>query len=404
MSRRSAVVALIVTALVVAAGIGLYVRAASAVTPGFIALAGDVRAEEYVVRAPSITLPTPDYTVGIVTPATSAPKRPATGAPAGSASRAPAVSGFLSEVTVTEGASVTTGQVLARLDTTMLDLGVTSARAAATKARADLTVLENGISKLEDARAKLVTARRTVTAARASLAATITALVVTRTSLEASITAIKAIIAHNGPVPPYPAILAGLQNALTGLNAGLAGARKGLATIDAGLAKMAKGLAQIDSGLTQLRAARKLARVNIQAQDVAVLLAQSRRDSATIVSPVSGVVTFARIAGTAAIVGAPLVRIRPDGPTRVDTYLTTDQLAQVTIGTPVTVDFDSNTGGAKTGRIAVISGAAAVPPTGFPTAIVHMTRAVRVTIELDPGQTAPAGTPVDIEIRTGPAR
>ena len=32
-----------------------------------------------------------------------------------------------------------------------------------------------------------------------------------------------------------------------------------------------------------------------------------------------------------------------------------------------------------------------------------MTRAVRVTIELDHGETAPAGTPVDIEIRTGSA-
>lgn len=404
MSRRSAVVALVVTALVAAAGIGLYVRAASAVTPGAIVLAGDVRAEEYVVRAPSITLPTPDYTVGIVTPPTAAPKKRTTGAPAGSASRAPVVSGFLSEVTVTEGSRVATGQVLARLDATMLDLGVTSAQAAATKARDDLDVLEHGISKLQDARTKLVTARRTLTAARASLAATITVLVRTRSSLEASITAVQAIIAHTGPVPPYPAILAGLQNAVTGLNAGLAGARKGLATINAGLAKMAKGLAQIDTGLTQLRAARKLARVNIKAQDVAALIAQTRRDYATIVSPVSGVVTFARIAGTAVIVGAPIVRIRPDGPTRVDTYLTTDQLAQVTIGTPVTVDFDSNTGDPKTGRIAVINGAAVVPPTGFPTAIVHMTRAVRVTIELDPGQTAPPGTPVDIEIRTGPAR
>jgi multidrug resistance efflux pump len=307
-------------------------------------------------------------------------------------------------VPVTEGAHVTTGQTLAQLDTTMLDLGVATAEAAASKARADLSSLTHNISKLEDARAKLVTGRAALIKARASLAATITVLVATRSSLEASITAIEAIIAHSGPVPPYPAILAGLQTALAHLNAGLKGARTGLATIDTNLAKLTKGLRALDSGLAQMRDARKLAKINIQAQDVAVNLAGERQTAATITSPVSGFVTFARTPGTVVMVGAPIVRIRPDGPTRVTTYLTTDQLAQAGVGTPVTVDFDSNPGGALTGRIVVIGDAAAVPPTGFPTAIVHMTRAVRVTIELDAGQTAPPGTPVDVEIRTGAAR
>jgi multidrug resistance efflux pump len=103
-------------------------------------------------------------------------------------------------------------------------------------------------------------------------------------------------------------------------------------------------------------------------------------------------------------VGAPLVRIRPDRPVRIDTYLTTDQLEQAPIGTPVTVDFDSNPGEPLNGRIAVIGATAVVPPTGFPTAIVHMTRAVRVTIELESGATAPAGTPVDVKIRAGSVR
>jgi multidrug resistance efflux pump len=150
-----------------------------------------------------------------------------------------------------------------------------------------------------------------------------------------------------------------------------------------------------------MRDARRLMKVNVVAQDVALALEKARRAAATITSPVSGFVTFARTPGTAVMVGAPIVRIRPDGPTRIATYLTTDQLAQAGVGTPVTVDFDSNPGGALTGHIAVIGDAAAVPPTGFPTAIVHMTRAVSVTIELDAGQTAPPGTPVDVEIRTG---
>jgi len=403
-TRRNIVISLVAVALVVAAGIGLYVRAASAVTPGVISVAGDVIADENVVRAPSITQPTPDYTVGIVTTATASAKKRPTNASAASMSRAPVVAGFLAEVPFTEGAHVTTGQTIAQLDTTMLDLGVATAEAAASKARADLQSLDHNISKLEDARAKLVTARSALIKVRASLAATITALVATRASVETSVNAIEAIIAHTGPVPPYPAILAGLQTALANLNAGLKGARAGLATIDANLVKLANGLRTMDSGLSQTRAGRKLAKINIETQDVAVDLAKTRKASATVTSPVSGVVTFARTPGTAVMVGAPIVRIRPDGPTRISTYLTTDQLAQVSVGTPVSVDFDSNPGGMLTGRIAVIGGAAAVPPTGFPTVIVHMTRAVSVTIELDAGQTAPPGTPVDVEIRTGASR
>ena len=78
-----------------------------------------------------------------------------------------------------------------------------------------------------------------------------------------------------------------------------------------------------------------------------------------------------------------------------------EQLAQIDIGSAATVDFDSNQGGPLTGHVTSIGGAAALPPTSFPTTIVHMTRAVRVTIELDSGRSAPQGTPVDIEIVIG---
>jgi HlyD family secretion protein len=405
-NRRNLTIAGIALLVIAAVSAGFYARAAAAATPGAIALAGDVRAELYTVRAPTVVYPTPDYSVGIPTAATATPKKPAAGAPT-SASRLPAVSGFLSQMLVTEGSLVTTGQVLARLDTTMLELGVKSARAAADRASASLDVLDNTINKLVDARAKLIKARSQLIKARASLSATITVLARTRAGLETSIAAIQALIAQpGGPpphVPPYPVLLAGLQAGLTQLNAGIAGARTGLATMNSGLAKIAKGLGQMDTALHQLRDARHLAAVNIEAQDVGVRLAEARRDAATITSPVSGVVTFARVAGTAVIVGAPLVRIDPDGPTLVDTYLTTEQLLQVSIGTPATVDFDSNPGGPLSGHIAVIGDDAVVPPTGFPTAIVHMTRAVKVTIELDSGDTAPPGTPVDVRIKTGTA-
>jgi multidrug resistance efflux pump len=407
-NRRTIVIGVVLCSLVVATGIGLYVRSASAVSPGVIAVAGNVRVETSVVRAPSIARPVPDITAGLTTIASAASAKRAASSSAPSMSRAPVVSGFLSEVLVAEGALVTTGQVLARLDTTMLDLGVAGAQAAARKATADLDVLDNNVSKLRDSRSKLVTARRQLTAARASLATTIAALVAQRDTLEAQIAVIQALIAQpGGPpphIPPYPVLLVSLRSALSGLKTGLAGARAGLAKIDANLAKIRKGIAQMDSALRQVKGVRALAVVNATSRGIAVRLAESRRDSATLTSPASGLVTYARMAGAAVMVGAPIVRIRPDGPVRVDTYLTPGQLASVAVGTPVSVDFDSNAGAALPGRIAVIGDAAVVPPTSFPTAIVHMTRAVRVTIELDPGQTAPPGTPVDIEIRTGSAR
>jgi multidrug resistance efflux pump len=419
MSRRSLLSALAVIVVAAALGFALYAKTASAATPGVIAVAGDVRVDEDVVRAPSVTYPTSDYTVGIPATGTAAPKKRSSGAPA-AASRMPVVSGYLTEVPVALGVHVTKGQVVARLDTAMLDLGVRQAETARTKARESLKVLYNTIDKLATARAKLVTARgQLITAraslvtARASLVTTIGVLTRTRAGLVTSIAAIEQLISSFPPagpphVPPYPVLLAGMQQGLASLNTGLAGAKaglakmnQGLATMSQGLAKISTGLAQLDSARTQLRDARKLVVINVAAQDVAVALARARRDAATIVAPVDGLVTYARAAGTAVMVGAPIVRIRPDGPSHIYTYLTTDQLAEVSVGSRASVTFDSNTGGPLAGRVTYLGDGATVPPTNFPTSIVHMTRAVRVTIELDGDQTAPPGTPVDVEISTG---
>ena len=404
MTRRSILAALAVVAAAVAIGFALYSKSASATTPGVVAVAGDVIVDENVVRAPSIAYPSPDYTVGIAATGAAAAKGRPAGAPAAT-SRMPVVAGYLSEMLATEGAHVTSGQVIARLDTAMLDLGVRQAETARAKARADLHVLDNSLEKMATARAKLVKARAQLVTARASLVATIGVVTKTRAGLVTQITLVEQIIARpGGPpphVPPYPVLLQGLQQALAGLNKGLSGARLGLATMNRGLAKLSKGLAQLDAARKQLKDVRKLAVIGLDAQGVAVTLAKARRGAATVVAPVGGIVTYARAAGTAVMVGAPLVRIRPDGPTRIYTYLTSDQLTQVSVGSPATVDFDSNPGGPLAGHVSCLGDGAAVPPTSFPTSVVHMTRAVRVTVELDDGLTAPPGTPVDIEIGIG---
>ncbi|TLM68390.1 MAG: HlyD family efflux transporter periplasmic adaptor subunit, partial [Actinobacteria bacterium] len=138
------------------------------------------------------------------------------------------------------------------------------------------------------------------------------------------------------------------------------------------------------------------------AKDVGIEVANAKVAQATVVAPCSGIVTEARRAGTLAMAGAPLVRVRADGPTRVDTFVTPEQLAEVRLGVAAEVGFDSNAAGAPLpGRVTRIAETAEFPPTSLATPIVHMTRVVRVTVTIDDGGWAPPGTPVDVTLLTG---
>jgi len=68
------------------------------------------------------------------------------------------------------------------------------------------------------------------------------------------------------------------------------------------------------------------------------------------------------------------VRIRPDDAALVDTYISPDQLAQVRIGAPADISFDSGGGKTVPATVAIIGNTVAYPPSSFPTSIVHMTR------------------------------
>ena len=409
MTRRSLIIGLVALAVLAVAGSVVWLR--SNVKTSDVIVSGDVRVVEQVVTAPAIARPSPDVAIGIsATPTADAASRSrgvgSQSMPA--ASRTPTVSGFLSEVLVRQGDRVTKGQVVARLDTAMLDLGVAQAGAAARKARADVSVLDSNLVRLDDARAKLISGRAKLRTARASLETTLSLLLRRRASLEASITVIERIVARPGGPPPgnppLPVILAGMKAGLAGLNKGVAGIDAGLAKMSQALAKMRTGLTQIDSARTKLRDLRGVLLAQVEARDVALRAAGTRRGQATIVAPVDGLVLYARSAGTVVMVGAPLVRLRPDGPTEVQTYLTAEQLVDVRPGTPVSVTYDSASGPALSGVVSTIGDESRFPPTSFPTTIVHMTRAVRVTITLDGGTAPPPGTPVDIIVRTGQNR
>lgn len=360
-----------------------------------IHVAGDVQAPSVTIGGPTIISPVPDFTVGIPG-TTGAPERPASAARSGaSSSRQPVVSGMLVEVLVSEGSRIETGQVVARLDTRLLDLGVTAAEGALAQTRAQAGVLADTLDTLASGRAKLAAARTKLEKALAQATAG-------RAALAAQLAQLEAMVPPGSPAPtptlsparPMPRqLIAQLKTALVKLDAGIAQLRTGLA-------KLATGSAKLSTARVQVRNGRDLLAVLVDGREVAVRAAEARRDAARIVTQVSGLVSFARPAGVVVMVGAPIVRVVPDVPTRIDTYLTSDQLVRVHLGGDAYVDFDSRAGTSLHGRITHVGETAQFPPTSFPTGIVHMTHAVLVTVTLDGRGIAPAGTPVDVTLPT----
>jgi HlyD family secretion protein len=390
-NRRSFMWTTIVVVVCVALGGALWYRSVSENPVGVMHLAGDVRADVITVRAPAIARPVPDFTVGLPQAVGTLPSGAKRQMPAFASSQ-PTISGPLVAVYVSPGDHVKVGQPVAQLDTTALQLGVQQAQTAAAKAHAELPVMADNLATLNTAGTTLATAKGQLTTARAKLVAG-------RAALAAQLAQLQQMAAHMppGPLPPgmpNPAVL------IPQLQAALAQMDAGMATMNSAFAKLATGAAQLSTAKTQIVNARALLRILANMQDIGVQVAQLRLSQATILSPVGGVVLEARQAGEIAMVNAPIVRIRPDGPREVDTYLTSDQLALVKVGTPVEVGYDSAPGVIVHGTIARIAGFSDVPPTSFPTDIVHMTRATKVTVTLESGSTVPYGTPVDVTIRT----
>jgi multidrug resistance efflux pump len=386
--RRRLTVVVLALALLGAASFAVsYFQRQSTADRGYLSVAGNVRAETFTVRAPAIALPTPDYTVGIPGAAAKPVSRTTAGA-----SGQPVVSGRLAEVYVAEGERVVAGQKLARLDTVMLDLGVEQAEAAAAKARADIDVLSGALDTISSSQADLAKAKRDLQDALAKAKAQRDALAAQLKQLESMPTPPPGVVLPPGT--PNPAVL------IPQLKAGLAKLDAAIAKMEAGLRTMASGSTKLANAKTQARNGRELLGIVAETRDIATGLAKARRDWAVITAPIDGLVTFARSAGGVAMVNAPLFRIAPDTPVLVDTYLTAEQLARVRVGDRAEIAYDSSPGTVLAGRITGIADSSAFPPTTYPTDIVHMTRATRVTITLDDGARPPAGTPVDITIRT----
>ncbi len=397
--RRLTIVVLVLALLGVASVAVSYVQRQSGADRGYLEVAGDVRAQAYVVRAPALASPTIDVTVGFAA-AQSAPTAKARVASASSSQ--PTVSGRIAEVLVAEGDRVVAGQTLARLDTALLDLGVRQAETAAEKARADIDVLGDALNTIGSGQADLAKAKRDLASALAKAKSQRADLAAQLAQLESMPTPPPGSTPPTGSVPPTGTPMPDPAALIAQLKAGLAQIDAGIAKMEAGLTTMASGSAKLADAKTQAENGRELLTLVAETRDIATALAKARRDSAVITASVDGLVTFARRAGGVAMVNAPLFRIAPDTPALIDTYLTAEQLARVSVGDRAEVAYDSAPGVVLSGTVTSIGEDSAFPPTTFPTDVVHMTRTTRVTITLSAGSQPPAGTPVDITIRTGP--
>ena len=427
MSRR-VLIGVLIAATALGLGYVFWLRFAPSLPTSRIALAADVQNDVRTVQAPAIAYPVPDYTVGIPSSQTASPaKKPSTAA--ASASSLPTVSGEIARMFVAQGDHVQAGQVIVQYDTTRLKLGVAQAKTAARRAHAQVAVLGKALDTIASNEDKLATARGQLATARGQLSKGAAALAQAEASFPAKKTAalkqraqlvatramlqqqlaqlLKSPHPDPGAVAALRANIAKLTAGINAIDKGLAAAATGFAKGDAqiatGKAKLATASSQLSQGASalskakkQVQNARKVLQLMNASADAGVTIAEVRLAQATIRAPFSGIVTQARDQGTVAMVGAPLVRIRPDEPTKVDTYLDPSQLPLVHLGSRATVDFDSNTHGPLSARVTEISTTAQFPPTSFPTTIVHMTQTVRVTVTLDNDGWAPPGTPVDL--------
>ncbi len=267
--------------------------------------------------------------------------------------------------------------------------GISQLQAGVAKLDAGITALEAQIAKVEK-----LPPNMQPPGLLAKLKAQLAALEAQRSALEGQLAALLTARGKLG------AAYAQTQVGQAQLDAGKAQLATGKATAQAGLAKVEQGIQKLNDAIDKLEKARELAIAALPTRDAAVVTAKDRLTQATIVAPVAGRVVQTMRPGEVAMVNAPVVKIRADGPSRIDTYLTISQLPLAEVGTRVWVTVDSAPDERFPATVTHVVPEYSFPPTVLPTTEVHLLRTVPVTVTLDRGHTLPAGTPVDVTFET----
>lgn len=372
-----------------------------------IRVTGSIAADEIAIEAPALAVAAGSSATGSA--AASAAATSAVGVP-GSYVR-------VVSVEASEGAHVSAGQVLVRLDAQVLEANAELTQANIKVAESQVGVLEHAIDDVISKRADLRSARAKLTDAIAQLKAQRAQLARQAEQIEATLATLAAAGAA-GATPSAGATASappGAPNAAQ-LTAALAQLRAALAKIDAGLAQVQAGVRQLDSAAaklddaeTQLRDLREIALIAVDAANVAARAAEYQVSLTVVRSPADSVLTSIAKVGDCLAPGATLAVVRPDSAAKVTTWLDAEQIARVALGNQTTITGDWMGAGAHaSGTVTRIGLLADYPPTSFSTDAVHMTRAVPVEITVDssgedPSVSLPAGAPVDIIIRASNA-
>ena len=413
---------------------GLAVLLAGCASGSNLRLQATVADDPDVIAVPALAAPAVNLDAGFVT--TAAPARSTVAAGLGLGSFA-----GVAEVAVREGDRVTAGQEVVRLDDRLLRAALAAAEADATVAEAQVGVLKAAVDELDDAAEEIADKRAEVKDAiaelkdkRAEVKKAISELTKTRAKLTKQRATVRKqrdqLVAQRKQLqqvletlppeaPNRPEVEAGvakltegigkLNAALKQMDAGLKKLNKGLKQAKTGLSKLDKGIKKADDGLGELADAadelsdaraelvrlQRLATVAVDTMAVGVDLAREQLGQAVVTAPRAGVVVTIAAAGDRLAPGATLATIRPDGPTRLITWLSPVQAAAACVGDPASVHADwGQTADAQLTRIAT---AADFPPTSQATDETHLTRAFAADFTTQ--AELPAGAPVTISLQ-----
>lgn len=373
-----------------------------------IELTGSFSDDVVVIRVPSLPQPTIDPLIG------TAPSIEGTGTPDSSddaqgqtalaaQDRDPfkSLSGpvttweRVADIRVKPGDSVTTGQVIAVLDDSRVSAVVAAAAADLARAEADLAYIESRTGDVVEGRSEA--ASQTV-----ELQLTLVDLELQRRDLQAQLDAARTAAAPpsnpgTGTVPPLsPEIAASIAR----LELAIAQIDNALEEIQSGLEELQKAQLELQNAESSLQAVQRTAIAVVDARRAILGVVQAQLEAATVVAPRDGVVVEAVARGEVRATGAPLVTLRTLARPLLTTYVTSEQARQFRDGSPARIRIDSLPQEEFTGVVTLIGSEYEVVPTTFSTKLIHLARALRVTVEVYGAPDLPPGTPADLLILT----
>lgn len=355
-------------------------------------LTGHVIDDTAALPAPVILTPAPDIEAGFET--TGAPTLP-TGSSAGNglASGASQTTSWVKVASVRAGLgdAVKQGDLIAQVETASLD-------AAVAAAQADEKYAQSTVKLIDDRAGTLNTNASDVASKTAELTKTVTDLTRQRADLQVKLAAAEAAagsLTETSTIPPGqtdPRVLV-----LT-LKASILKIDEALTKANQGLVDLATATTDINTARTAIQATRDAAAAVAAAYGVATRIAQAQRDQAQVLAPFDGTIVQVARPGEVLAGGAPVAVLRPASASTITTYVTDEGRLPLSVGMQAGVLIDSQPSRGYTGHISALGNEYEYVPTWFATKVIHLTRGFRVEIELDQGQTLPAGTPVDVSI------